>query len=235
MIRKLLITAAAVAIPIGAFAAISTTTTAGASGSDHVGPYTCAITGLVPPAATITFAGVGLSVAGSVAETTTVKQATTAAVLPASPTCGAVNGSIGALKVITATDPCSATTTPALGPICTAGDFAYGSWAAFLAGGAANLVTGLPHPKFKVDGDTFAGTTTAASAIYPGGGCGTDAGFLLSGTVAANEGYSAFSIQTCLGNVTSPVGSAGRFITDVGVNTVKTVQFDPTDSTLSIS
>ena len=236
MIRKLLIAAAAVAMPIGAFAAISATTTAGASGTDHVGPYTCAITGLVPPAATITFAGTGLSVAGSVAETTTVKQTTTAAVLPVSPSCGTVAGSIGVLNVITATTPCSATTTPALGPICTSGDFAYGSWSAFLSGGAATLVTGIPHPKVKIDGDTFAGTSTTATAILPGGTCGaTEAGFLLSGTVTANEGYSAFSIQTCFGNVTAPAGSVGPFVPDVGVNTVKTVQFDPADSTVTVS
>jgi len=236
MIRKLLIAAAAVAIPIGAFSAISATTTAGASGTDHVGPYTCAITGLVPPAATLTFAGTGLSVAGSVSEATSVKQATTAAVLPASPSCGTLAGSFAAAHIATLTAPCSATTTPALGSVCTAGDFAYGSWNAFLAGGASTLVGGIPHPKFKIDGDTFAGTTTTAAAIYPGHACGTDAGFLLSGTVTANEGYSAFSIQTCLGAVTAPTGSVGtRFVNDVSVATVKTVQFDPTDSIITVS
>ena len=102
--------------------------------------------------------------------------------------------------------------------------------------GASTIVTGLPHPKIKIDGDTFVGTTTGASSVVGAPCAAHEAGFNITGTVAANEGYSSFSETACLGTVTAPAGSAGTmFLDDVGSVTVLTVQIDPADSTVTVS
>jgi len=242
-IKKLAVLAAAIAIPIGGLASMAAISagTAGASGTDHVGPYSCFITGLVPPTANVVFAAPGITVSGNVSETTISKTKTTAAVLPfATPpspgSCGTVNGSIGALTISSSNPPCSGTTTPPLGLVCTLGDFAYGSWNSFIATGASTIITGLPHPKFKIDGDTFTGTTTGAASVVGAPCLGTEAGFNITGTVAPLEGYTSFSMTACLGTVLTPVGSAGtNFLSDVGSVTVGSVQIDSTDSTVNVS
>ena len=240
-IKKLAVLAAAIAIPIGGLASMAAISagTAGASGSDHVGPYSCFITGLVPPASNVVFQAPGITVAGSVSESTLSSTKTTAAVLPfATPpspgSCGTVNGSVAALTIHAVNPPCSATTTPALGPICTAGDFAYGSWNSFIASGTSTIVGGLPHPKFKVDGDTFTGTTTTAAVATT---CPTgEAGFTISGTVLPVEGYGHFSLTACLGIVNLPASSAGTlFGNDVSTLPVASVQIDPAQSTVNIT
>ena len=199
--------------------------------------YTCAVQG-VPPAtaSTVTFQAPGITVNGSVSESTLSKTKTTTALLPSGGTCGTVNGSGGPYTINSINPPCSATTTPPLGPVCTSGDFAYGSWNSFIATGASTIVAGLPHPKFKIDGDTFTGNTMNATSVTGAPCTAHEAGFNITGTVNALEGYSSFSLTACLGKVTAPAGSAGTmFLDDVGTTTVLTVQIDPADSTVTVS
>jgi len=235
--KKLVVLAAAIAIPIGGLAS-ATALSAGTAWAQ--GSYICSITGLgTAPTSNVVFPGPGVTVAGSVSESTISSTRTTTAVLPSGPSCG-VGGSIAALTITAINPPCSATTTPPAGPVCTidvgAGDWAYGSWNSFVATGASSLVTGLPHPKFKIDTDTFVGTTTGASAGVGAPCTPTEVGFNIIGTVAPLEGYSTFSMTDCLDTVTAPAGSAGTlFLNDVGTTTVKTVQIDPTDSTVTVS
>jgi len=245
-IKKLAVLAAAIAIPVGGLASLAAFSggTAGASnrGGDK-GTYTCAFHGTPPAtAATVTFQSPGITSAGSSSEATTSKTKTTAAQLPLGPTCGTVNGSAGPYTIVSSNPTCSASTTPPAGPHCTIdappalGDYAYGSWNSFIATGASTIITGLPHPKFKIDGDTFVGTTTGASSVVGAPCTAHEAGFNITGSVAANEGYSSFSLTACLGTVTAPAGSAGTmFLDDVGSVTVLTVQIDPADSSGTVS
>ena len=237
-IKKLAVLAAAIAIPVGGLASLAAISagTAGASGAaGDKGTYTCAITGVSPaPASNVVFQAPGITVAGSVSESTLSKTKTTAAVLPASSTCGTVNGAVKALTINAVNPPCSATTTPALGPVCTAGDWAYGSWNSFIASGTSTIVGGLPHPKFTIDTDTFTGNTTTAAvaSTCPSG----EAGFTISGTVTPLEGYTAFSLTACLGIVNLPASSAGTlFGNDVSTLPVASVQIDPANSTVTVS
>jgi hypothetical protein len=245
-IKKLAVLAAAIAIPIGGLASLAAISggTAGASNrAGDKGTYTCAVTGKAPAtASTVTFQSPGISSAGSTGESSISKEKTTIAVLPAGGTCGTVAGSAGPYTISTSNPTCSSSTTPPAGPHCTIdappalGDYAYGSWNSFIATGASTIVTGLPHPKFKIDGDTFVGTTTGAASVVGAPCSSSEAGFNITGTVAANEGYSSFSLTACLGTVTAPAGSAGtQFLADVGSVTVLTVQIDPADSTVTVS
>ena len=247
-IKKLAVLAAAIAIPVGglaSLAAISGGTAGAANRAGDKGTYTCAIAGLPPAvASTVTFQAPGITVAGTGGESSISKTKTTVAQLPLSPTCGtapSLAGSAGPYTISSANPLCSASTTPAAGPSCTVdpvppGDWAYGSWNSFATTGASSIITGLPHPKIKVDGDTFVGTTTGAVAVT-GAPCTTgEAGFNITGTVAANEGYSSFSLTACLGKVTAPASSAGTmFLDDAFVKTVLTVQIDPATSSVTVS
>jgi len=245
-IKKLAVLAAAIAIPVGGLASLAAISggTAGASNrvGDH-GTYTCSVGGVPPAAAsTVTFQSPGITSAGSTGESSISKTKTTTAFLASGGTCGTVNGSAGPYTISATNPTCSASTTPAAGPHCTIdvppalGDYAYGSWNSFIASGSSTILTGLPHPKFKIDGDTFTGTTTAASSVV-GAPCGSgEAGFNITGSVAALEGYSSFSLTACLGTVTAPAASAGTlFLNDVGSAPVLTVQIDPADSTVTVS
>jgi len=239
-IKKLAVLAAAIAIPVGGLASLAAISggTAGASNrAGDKGTYTCAVAGVPPAAAsTVTFQAPGISSAGSVSESTISKTKTSTAQLPLGATCGTVNGSAGPYTIAATNPPCSATTTPPLGPVCTAGDFAYGSWNSFIASGASTILTGLPHPKFKIDGDTFVGTSVTANSVVGAPCTAGEAGFAITGTVAANEGYSAFTLTACLGTVTAPPASAGTlFLNDVGSAPVAVVQIDPATSSVSVS
>jgi hypothetical protein len=245
-IRKLAVLAAAIAIPISGLATLAAVSggTAGASnrGGDK-GTYICAVDGVPPAAAsTVTFQSPGITQAGSSSENSISKTKTTVALLPSGGSCGTVNGSGGPYTISASNPTCSSSTTPPAGPHCTIdappalGDYAYGSWNSFIATGASTIITGLPHPKFKIDSDTFVGTTTGASSVVGAPCTSGEAGFNITGTVAANEGYSSFSLTACLGTVTAPAGSAGTmFLNDVGTTTVLTVQIDPADSTVTVS
>jgi len=242
-IQKLAVLAAAIAIPISGLAALSVGTAGASNRAGDKGTYTCAIQGVPPAAAaTVTFQAPGITSAGSSSEATISKTKTTTARLPLGGTCGTVNGSAGPYTISSSNPTCSASTTPPAGPKCTIdtppalGDYAYGSWNSFIATGASTIITGLPHPKFKIDGDTFVGTTTGASSVVGAPCTSHEAGFNITGSVAANEGYSSFSLTACLGTVTAPAGSAGTmFLDDVGSVTVLTVQIDPADSTVTVS
>ena len=239
-IKKLAVLAAAIAIPVGGLASLAAISGGTAGASNRVGDkgtYTCAISGTPPAvASTVTFQSPGISVAGSSGESSINKTKTTVAQLPLGATCGTVNGSGGPYTISSTNPPCSGTTTPPLGPVCTSGDFAYGSWNSFIATGASTIVTGLPHPKFKIDGDTFTGNTMNATSVVGAPCTAHEAGFNITGTVNPLEGYTSFSLTACLGTVTAPAGSAGTmFLDDVGNTTVLTVQIDPADSTVTVS
>jgi hypothetical protein len=232
VIRKLLVVAAAVAMPVGAFAAISAgTASASARAVSDKGTYICTGSGAV-----VTFQAPGLTVAGSVSEATFVTSKTSASVLSSGGTCGTVAGSVSANSVKSSTTACSTSTTPPLGSVCTAGDFAYGSWNNFINGGSSGLVTGLPHPKFHIDGDSFTGNTTTATSILPGGTCGaSEAGFLISGTVNPLEGYTGYSLNVCFGNVVTGTNPGAAFLTQVNMATVASVALDPATTKLTVS
>jgi hypothetical protein len=258
--KKLVAFAAAIIIPVGGLASVAAFSAGSASAVTRLagdnGTYTCAIHGGTTTAplanSTITFATPGISPNGSVGETSTSTTKVGAFTLPAGATCGATIGKSVTPAIKTASNLCSGgavgSVTPP--PNCTVdpvgagspGDWYYGSWNAFGSSGASSILAADPHPKFTIDGDAFTGNSTSAVATV-GGQCTnnalanpTEAGFTISGSVNALEGYTSFSATVCLSAVTgSNLVDATNFLSNFGVATVKTAVVDPTNSIVTVS
>jgi len=201
MIRKLLMVAAAIAMPVsaGAVALVGTASVAGA-----VGPtVNCAV------ASTVTFAPPGLSKSGAVTTATTSATKTATTVLSKGTT-ASCSGSIAPLTITSKNTKCTGKGLPSSNPACVSGKYGYGSWANYASGGTSSILTSLPTLAFKVGTVTY---TTKNTKAAPDLSCkasatvGSEIGFTITGAITKQSSGSTYigaktTFNACLGLVT---------------------------------
>ena len=213
MIRKMLVVAAAVAMPAAAMAGVSAIGGAGIASAKALPPVptTCTLSG------TVTFAKPGLSYNGSLTNKTVETSKT--AITP-SGLCGtkAIKEKINSGTSVCATDPSPA---PACG-LASAKTLAkdpyfYDTASSLATAGVSNIVTSLAAGIPAVNNGTkvtLQVTAPNTSAVLPGGACGATVGFALSGGVTnGGAGVSHYSLTICLTGDTG-TGTTGAFFTD---------------------
>ena len=245
MIRKLLLVAAAIAMPAsaGAVALVSTSSVAGANT-----PITCALTG------TVHFAAPGISKNGSLTTAMTTSTTTTGGTLSGS-ACGSTHaGTLPNETIKTATVKCTGTHLPSSNPACVSGKRGYDSWTNYANSGTSSIAASIPSIVIHVGSSTYTSHTTGAAILAANAaGCGTgttglgkEVGFKISGKVTTAGTYlnSATTIKICLGKVTGnnlvaahAPATVPTFLYQVGngANLVKTTIIDPAHSSLNIA
>jgi hypothetical protein len=222
MIRKLLLVAAAIAMPLGAVA-VTGITTAGVAGA----ATTCSVAG------TVTFAAPGISTNGGVSASKTSTTSTSATTFG-----GGCTGGSPAMNITSKSTKCDKHTAglPSSNPACTPGNYGYGSWANFASGGTTSIQKALKKLNFTIGAIAYQTKTTSASII----GCpGSEAGFQLVGTVKspkAAKGQTS-TLIACLGAITgtglNPGDNFGQAALDQ-IGTVATAQIDPVNSSVTV-
>ena len=228
MIRKLVVIAAAIAMPVSLMAVVAGAGggVAAAGGSPN-GPITCTVS------ATVNFAKPGISNAGSVS---TKSSSTTEAkddVLGGS----GCTGTGSTLKIKSASTLCTGAGMPSSNPACFTGskaEYGYDSWNNYETGGASSL-SSLKVLKFTINDIKYQIDDLSGTAV----GCAdSEVGFSLTGTVKApkaDKGQSA-DLTACLGSVTGTgLTETSNFAGDIGgPGTVETAQVNPATSTIAI-
>ena len=213
MIRKMLVVAAAVAMPAAAMAGVSAIGGAGIASAKALPPVptTCTLTG------TVTFAKPGLSYNGTLTNKTV--ETTKTAITP-SGLCGtkAIKSKINSTPSPCATDPSPA---PACG-LASAKTLAkdpyfYDTASSLATSGVSQIVTSLGGGIPAVNNGTkvtLQVTAPGTSSILPGGACGSDIGFHLSGAVTnGGANVSSYVLNICLTG-DSGTGTTGGFFAD---------------------
>jgi|HubBroStandDraft_6_1064221.scaffolds.fasta_scaffold07093_3 hypothetical protein len=220
MIRKMLLVAAAIAMPLGitAVTAVNGATSAGAT------PTTCSVS------ATITFAPPGISNPGSISMSKTTQTTVTGETFG-----GGCTGSGPNLAINSKSVKCDKHTAglPSSNTACTPGNYGYGSWSNYASSGASTIQKATKKLSFTVNGVTYKTKTTSATAVGCAGG---EAGFKVVGTISspkAQKGQPS-TFTACLGAVTGTgLTSYTNFVANFnGPGTVATAQIDPATSTL---
>ncbi len=240
MIRKLLMVAAAAAMPVGMIAV--GTVTAGTAGAKPPPPpsppLTCAIGG------TINFASPGISTNGAVAPVGIKTSSTTTSAISFSP-CTTLNGhssgSVAPLTITSKDTKCAKTANTPV-PGCMKGQDYYDTAGQFAGTGPAAIQKALKKLTLVVDGLVFAGKTGSSALVTPGGACGSEGGFQLNGTVKSKPyTYATDSFLACLGTDTG-TNTTGNAVADItaaalGNSTivVQTANLDTSNSVLHIS
>jgi len=242
MFRKLLVIAAAVAIPASAVAGVSAmaaSSVAGASGALTVTPVTCVVGG------SVTFGVGGISEGATVSTATTTTSTSVLTHVAAGSSAGCQTTS-QTTKIAQATQKCNVTTLaplpPSAGalagqtpgfthfPLCTAHptDSQQGSAWGFLGGVQKSGVyvsttAGIKNAlkagvKFK-DGSTtltlLVSSVTASNPTSSGAACGTsDAGFVLSGTVKGATTHH-WNVSVCLSGDVTTGATHTNFLSDL--------------------
>jgi hypothetical protein len=233
MIRKMLVVAAAIAMPVSVIAIPAFTS--GVAGAHTVvpadPPVTCSVSG------TVTFAPPGLSSAGS-AEAAKDSVSTTS---PTTFGAGCTGGSGTGYSITSKSIKCAKKATdpePSSNPGCEVGEYGYDSWSNFTTGGTTAIQKALKKLNFTLNGIAYETKTTSASQVVFNA-CGSEVGFQLNGTVAAPKQDKGQSSQliACLGAVTGTgLTSYTNFFDDYnGPGTVATAQIDPSVSTVEIA
>jgi len=214
MIRKLLVFAAAVAMPAAALAAVSTVGSAGVAGAagKTYDSQTCAISG------SVTFATPGLSYNGSLSK----KSTSTADSAATSTGTGCGNKTTGTStlknKIVSPSTNCN-TATPPLPGAC-AGEtskefYAYDNSSSLASSGTSSIVTSLGPKGINIydNGNKVNGqvTTDGTSAVDPGGACGTNVGFQLQGNT--NVSGLTYDLLLCITGDTG-TDTTGSFYND---------------------
>jgi hypothetical protein len=231
MIRKMLVVAAAIAMPLSVIAA--TGATAGAKG---VKPppdpaITCAVT------ATVTFASPGISNSGSVSTSKTSTTATSGESFTTKSGQSACSGTAPNNAIVSKSVKCAKKgPQPSSNSACVPGEYGYGSWSNFESTGTSSIQKALKTIHFTINGIAYETKTSSAAAIGCAGG---EVGFSVSGTVAApkvDKGQTAV-LDACLGAVTGTgLNSPQTFANNIGgPGTVATATLDPATSTVAIS
>ncbi len=230
MIRKLLVVAAAIAMPVSVVAVAGTGVAGAGTPPTPNPPVTCSVSG------TVTFASPGLSQAGSAEAAKTSVSTTTPTTFGDGCTGGSATGYSITSKSIRcakkATDP-----EPASNPGCQVGEYGYDSWNNFETGGTTAIQKALKKLSFTINGIAYSTKTTSSAEVVEGA-CGDEVGFAITGTVSApkaDKGQSAV-LTACLGAVTgSGETSSANFFDDIGgPGTVTSAQIDPAHSTVAI-
>ncbi len=205
MLRKFLLIAAAVAIPMGATAvtAVVQTGTAGPAGATALA-ITCKVT-----SGTEDFASPGLSSGGSFESAST----STATSTTVKYNCGSAGtGKTNPIAITTASTQCTGTNTPVAG--CTSGQYNYDSVAGF-ASTASTLWSDIGTLKIKIGATSYQETLTASSIALT---CASgEAGFNIKGKLTAPAAHAGepMKVTVCLGSDTGP-GTTGNFANDLG-------------------
>ena len=237
MIRKLLVIAAAIAMPIGAVTAIGATSgVAGAKGTVSPDPgVTCTAS------ATVTFAPPGLSQAGATTTAKVTDTTTTPTSFASYKGNGCSGGSSSGYTIASKATKCAKKgTQPSSNPACAPGLYGYDSWGNFTSGGTTSIQKALKKLSFTVNGIAYQ-TKTSGSMEVVGGACGSEVGFQITGTVSApkqDKGQSAV-LTACLGAITGTGLAPGETTffdaASTQVGTVETAAIDPAFSTLVIA
>lgn len=215
MIRKLLMVAAATAMPLGAIAVGVGGGVASAKAPTPLTPITCTASG------TVTFAAPGISHLGSVSQSKTSAVTTTATTFSACTGGVPINPTSGSspANVITSKNTKCPKNPPYSPPTCIKPAYLYGTASSFAQTGPAALQKALKKLNITLGSLSFKGKTTGAAAINPGGVCGPDTGFALTGTLKSTpkSTLSGFTLNACLGADTGTSLASGgtNFYTDI--------------------
>ncbi len=249
MIRKLLLVAAAIAMPAsaGVVTLVATAQPAAAAGPT----INCAET------ATITFAGAsGLTHNGYATTATT----STTAVGKQTFTKGTTTctGTGPTLSIKTANTKCSASGETTQVPACTGHptEYGYGSFKSYVSGGTSSVGTSVKTLTFTVNGHTYTSKTCTTTGCVAAHTCpksatyGTEAGFELKGNITTAGTYSGAATTdiVCLGAITGTNDKVQTGATKPGFTynllqgettgskiTIKTATLDPKESSLNIA
>jgi hypothetical protein len=229
MIRKMLVIAAAIAMPVSVIAISGVT--AGAATKPPPDPaITCAVT------ATVTFASPGISNSGSVSTSKTSATMTSGESFSTKGSDGSCSGTAPNNTITTKSVKCAKKgTQPASNPACVPGEYGYGSWSNFETEGTASIQKALKSLSFTINGINYSSKTSSAADIGCAGG---EVGFSVTGTISApkaDKGQSAV-LDACLGTVTGTgLNSPHTFSNNIeGPGTVATATLDPATSTVEI-
>jgi hypothetical protein len=237
MIRKMLVIAAAVAMPAVAVAGATAISGAGIASAKASPPVavTCSISG------SLTFAKPGLTPNGTLTNKT-VEDTKTAITPGGAAACGtkAIKN-----KIATATTPC---TDPSPAPICTTAPAKtlakdpnyFGSLGSLLSAPSSILTSLAAGVKTTDNGTKITLVPTAVGTILPGAACGaTEVGFNLSGTVSGGApAVSSFNMNVCLGGDTGTATTNHFFADYTGGNpalVLATATLDPATSSVALS
>ncbi len=232
MIRKLLVVAAAIAMPVSVVAVTGAT-----AGAKVVVPPDPAITCSVN--ATVNFAAPGISTPGSVSASKTSTTTTTSESFGKVSGGHACTGTAAGNTIVSKSVKCAKKgPQPSSNSACVPGEYGYGSWANFENSGTASIQKALKHLSFTINGIAYS-SKTASAATVAGGACGSEAGFQLTGAISApkqDKGQSVV-LLACLGASTGPgITSTSNFVANFdGPGNVTSAQIDPSTSTIKIA
>ena len=251
MIRKLLLVAAAIAIPASA-GAVAIVGTAGVAGA--VGPtINCHVAG------TVTFAAPGLTHNGHVTTATTSTTAVSTETYSKGTT--ACTGTGPALAIKAANVKCSTSGATTTYPACTGHptEYGYGSFDSYAKTGVTTIRADVKTVHFTINGTAYPSVTCSTSSCVAIHSCptshtyGSEAGFEIKGNISTAGTYhgAATTVIVCLG---SAVGT--HLLTQTGATkpgfvwnleqglgtttadkaiTVTKSTFDPLESSLNIA
>jgi hypothetical protein len=231
MIRKMLVIAAAIAMPVSVVAVTGGVAGAKKAPTPPDPAVTCSVS------ATVTFAPPGISQAGSASPAKTSTTTTSATTFGG----GCTGGGTGN-NIVSKSTKCAKKVgqpEPTSNPGCQVGEYGYGSWANFTSGGTASIQKALKKLSFTINGIAYATKTTGSSEII-NGVCGGDVGFQITGVVSApkqDKGQSS-TLNACLGAITGSGLKPGDNFFNAAVDeqgTVATAAIDPSVSTVHIS
>jgi hypothetical protein len=235
MIRKLLMVAAAAAVPMGAMA-VAGAASEGVSGAATVvalSPTTCHMSGVV------TFAAPGISLVGIT--TTSKTSSTTSTVAFSGCGTGTLSGG-GTLNIPTKNSKCvlpvtsSEPSTCAKGLDITDSGGGLGSPGTFKSLGKA--VKSLPVTLNEGTPVLLKQKALSESEILPGQTCGaTEVGFLIHTSIKTSPkstGITGATLNVCLGADHLPLPATGNFFSDLtGGQTIPTADIDVVSSTIA--
>jgi hypothetical protein len=233
MIRKMLVIAAAVAMPVSVIAAVGGTSgVAGAKPGPPDPGVTCTI------GATVTFATPGLSTNGQVG--TGVKTTDTTVSGETLGGAGCV-GSSSINPIVSKTVKCvkDEPGQPTSNPGCDGvkGTVGWDSWGDYAATGTASILKDVKKLYFTINNIAYETKNTSAADVGCAGG---EVGFQINGTVASpkNDKGQTDVLTACLGTVTGSSLLGPDFQDNLfapNPTTVATAQIDPSTSSIVIA
>jgi len=216
MIRKMLVVAAAAAMPLASLALVSTTSSvAGAAGLPITDTVCSSVSGSVnfdPPG--LSTNGQLSAVKGTSTTTTGVSSISGCNNLFVTGAVG-TTGSLPGNNLVSKYSKCTGAGTPV--PECISKQYYFDSTAGFASAGGSTIKKALGKPAFTFEGVALSGKTTVVHEVSCGG---VDIGFSLTGTVKSKTPKTAgfFQFVACLHSDSGP-GTTGNFLTDLNDNT----------------
>jgi len=212
MLRKMLLIASAIAIPLGATAVTTGITAVAESGTAGATPLaiTCKVT-----SGTVSFASPGLSTNGSFQAAPTSTSTTTSVKYKCTPPAASVVGTTKPLAIVTPATQCTAANVPV--PGCVVGQYNYSNEGSF-ASNAGTLWSEIGTLSIKIGTVNYKATlqsSTLATTCVAG-----EAGFNLKGKLSAPTAHAGetMKLTVCLSGDSGP-GTTGNFVSDLASHT----------------